>query len=543
METQLETDPDNRFGHEFLLLFYSANKTIPPEQLRPLRRKHYLWMIEHQPDSLMLDSLRMLGPPLDDPASYAAAAALWRKVLAAHPPAPPKVFANAVIFFLYADLTVARELASEAFAAYPDDANVAKAKGQVLALTILGVASMNRFGMANAIDESLATSEVAAQARQELDATSSASLLGAAATTLSAPKDPVLARTHEQQTIEAAALSEHLFLRAIELDPRNQNWRSGLASVYWVSSSRKAGAARVALLEKALATAGNASPRNFVLPALAEACFAAGDLDRAAETAQLALDLGADDGNRGGAWHTGNIVLGRIAVKKGDIDEAKRRLLAAGNTTTTPSLGSFGPDWNLAQELLLAGEPETVLQYIDLCRVFWTMGARDLDAYAAAIRNEKAPHFHNVPPPATMQQIGKRAAAFQLARLSGGEASLADYKGKVLVLDFWATWCAPCLREMPVFEKLYQEFAGTEVAIVAVDVKETERIVLESIAKGKYTFPVLLAKERAIPDSYAVEALPTLIVIDKNGVIADVVVGSTVSPEARIREAIAKARR
>lgn len=170
-------------------------------------------------------------------------------------------------------------------------------------------------------------------------------------------------RNRTEQMNEDTALGEHLFQRAIELEPKNQRWTSGLASAYFTSASRKSGSEKLALLEKALRTAGDASPRSYILPDLAQAYFNTGKLELAAATAKDCLTVAQKDSdpNRGSAIHFGNIVLGRVALKNGDIEEAKRRLLAAGNTTSTPVLMSFGPNWDLAQELVNKGEHETVL--------------------------------------------------------------------------------------------------------------------------------------------------------------------------------------
>ena len=351
-------------------------------------------------------------------------------------------------------------------------------------------------------------------------------------------------RNRAEQMNEAAALAEHLFQRAIELDPKNQRWTSGLASAYWTSASRKSGSEKIALLEKALRTAGDASPRSYVLPDLAQAYFNTGNLELAAATAKDCLTVAQKDSdpNRGSAIHFGNIVLGRIALKNGDIEEAKRRLLAAGNTTSTPVLMSFGPNWDLAQELLAKGEHETVLAYIDLCRKFWQSDRGRLDTWAAAIRNGGSPNFYAGPSASTPQLLGKAAPDFRLKRLRGSELSLAEFKGKVVLLDFWATWCAPCRQEMPDFEKLHRELSGKDVVILAIDVNEGEDIVAEYIDKEKYTFPVLFSEGSDVLERYSVNAYPTLVAIDKSGRIADYAIGRGPESENRIRQAIDRAR-
>ena len=113
----------------------------------------------------------------------------------------------------------------------------------------------------------------------------------------------------------------------------------------------------------------------------------------------------------------------------------------------------FGPNWNLAQELFAKSEHETVLAYIELCRKFWQLGRGRLDSWSTTIRNGGSPNFLGPGSVPTEQLIGKVAPDFHLKRLNGGELSLAQFKGKGVLLDFWATWCPPCRQEMPGFEK------------------------------------------------------------------------------------------
>ena len=121
-----------------------------------------------------------------------------------------------------------------------------------------------------------------------------------------------------------------------------------------------------------------------------------GRLERAAAMANELLALSAsyeDDWHYGNAVHHGHLVLGRIALRKGDTDAAKQHLLAAGRTPGSPQLDSFGPNMMLAKELLAAGEAETVLEYFELCGVFWAMGAPRLRRWAALVREGRTPDF------------------------------------------------------------------------------------------------------------------------------------------------------
>jgi tetratricopeptide (TPR) repeat protein len=547
LEIELDAKPGDLAIRGILLRFYS-DPALGAESAKPLRRKHILWLIENKSDAALLSqptaALERSGSPLADPDGYAEADALWRKYLSGGNPPSADGYANAIHFFKLSDPPFARKLADDGLAAYPNNARLANSKGTLLAFTILGVKQVDRYDRASALDDDIAKSAEASRARKELEDTTSANLLGGTAAALHQHQSPQIMLKRAEQMKEIDALVEHLYERAIELDPKNQRWASGLGSVYWTSASRKLGTEKIALLEKALRLVGDVSPRSYILPDLAQEYFKTGNLELAAARAQDCLIVAQkeSDPNHGGALHFGNIVLGRIALKNGDIEEAKRRLLAAGNTTSTPVLMSFGPNWDLAKDLLAKGEQETVLAYIDLCRKFWQSGATRLDTWAAAIRNGGLPDFLGTPALTAPQFVGKTAPDFRLKRLKGGELSLAEFKDKIVVLDFWATWCAPCRQEMPDFEKLHREYAGKDVVILAIDVNEEEDVVSGYIDKEKFTFPVLLATGTDVVARYTVNAYPTTFAVDKSGRIADIILGSGPNSETRIRQAIDRAR-
>lgn len=99
------------------------------------------------------------------------------------------------------------------------------------------------------------------------------------------------------------------------------------------------------------------------------------------------------DWNYGNAVQDGNLVLGRIAVKEGKLDEAKRRLLEAGKSPGSPQMDSFGPNVSLAKDLLEKGERDVVLEYFELCRKFWKLEEGRLDKWSAEVRAGKIPDF------------------------------------------------------------------------------------------------------------------------------------------------------
>ena len=97
--------------------------------------------------------------------------------------------------------------------------------------------------------------------------------------------------------------------------------------------------------------------------------------------------------NYGNAIHSAHNILGRVALLRGDIDAAKKHLLLAGKTIGSPQLDTFGPNMVLAQELLKCNESETVLEYLDLCKLFWEMDNGKLDRWKAEIDKGQMPDF------------------------------------------------------------------------------------------------------------------------------------------------------
>lgn len=111
--------------------------------------------------------------------------------------------------------------------------------------------------------------------------------------------------------------------------------------------------------------------------------------------------------------------------------------------------------------------------------------------------------------------------------LSGATRTLADYRGKVVLLNFWATWCPPCLREMPSLERLRIRMAGQAVEIVAISSAETPEEVKAYLSKMKLGFPILLDSDSSNTRRWKVFALPTTFVLDAEGRIRHVLTGPT----------------
>lgn len=137
----------------------------------------------------------------------------------------------------------------------------------------------------------------------------------------------------------------------------------------------------------------------------------------------------------------------------------------------------------------------------------------------------KKSSFHQ---PGTSQRAkGVKAPNFVLPDLDGKMVSLADFKGKVVLLNIWATWCAPCVEEMPSMEKLHQEMKGEEFAILAVSIDVSGvSAVIPFMKKYNLSFTALLDPKGTINNLYGTTGVPESFIIDQQGIIAEKVIGA-----------------
>lgn len=124
-------------------------------------------------------------------------------------------------------------------------------------------------------------------------------------------------------------------------------------------------------------------------------------------------------------------------------------------------------------------------------------------------------------------RIGDAAPAFTLEGMDGGSYSLDKFRGKPVVLNFWASWCGPCRDEAPLLTKLYGEY-GSKLQIVAVNLTDvdSEKSAREFASAYGFEFPVLLDENGKAADSYRIRPIPTTFFIDAKGVIQDGVLGA-----------------
>lgn len=115
--------------------------------------------------------------------------------------------------------------------------------------------------------------------------------------------------------------------------------------------------------------------------------------------------------------------------------------------------------------------------------------------------------------------IGDFAPDFELESIAGKKAKLSDFKGKAVILNFWASWCAPCKEEMPLFENIYR--SDSDIVVIGVNLQESRKNVADFIEKFDISFPILLDPNSEVKGLYNVFTQPVTYFINKEGKIID----------------------
>lgn len=133
--------------------------------------------------------------------------------------------------------------------------------------------------------------------------------------------------------------------------------------------------------------------------------------------------------------------------------------------------------------------------------------------------------------------VGDEAPEFSTTDLIGSRVVLSEARGAV-VLDFWATWCGPCLVSMPDLQEVYNEYDGRGVEILAVNLGEDPGLIQEYLERHKYTFRVVADEDQAIGNLFGIRAIPTMVVIGPDRRVEWIRVGASPSTDKALRRVL-----
>jgi peroxiredoxin len=127
--------------------------------------------------------------------------------------------------------------------------------------------------------------------------------------------------------------------------------------------------------------------------------------------------------------------------------------------------------------------------------------------------------------------VGMQAEDFRLADLAGKEQSLSQYRGKIVLLNFWATWCKPCTTEMPAMQTVYDKLRDKGFVVLAVNELEDDAKVREHIKQYGHTFPVLMDRDNKVANQFGVFGLPVSVFIDQEGRVQEYIKGGLLTED------------
>jgi len=120
---------------------------------------------------------------------------------------------------------------------------------------------------------------------------------------------------------------------------------------------------------------------------------------------------------------------------------------------------------------------------------------------------------------ASSDLTGQAAPDFALKSSSGDNLRLSEYRGDVVMVNFWATWCGPCRQEMPLLDELYSRYERVGFSLLGVNIDDDSRKAMNMVSELGVSFPVLFDARKEVSKLYKVEAMPVTVLIDREGTI------------------------
>ncbi|MGA7412812.1 MAG: hypothetical protein WBW33_20210 [Bryobacteraceae bacterium] len=386
-EAQLEKDPDNiRLRSELIGEYLKLSCTDPAAERALIR--HVLWMVTNQPENEWLANRALAVKPGED---YDAIEKAWLAQVS-KPDVTPQVLAIAANFFRPLKPARSLELLAKARALNPGNLMWVFMIGNIYAFQVIGVT----------VD-----SQQAEQVKAMLFASHDTELLVAVAGALfqgrGAPAAILVGRQDEIPSLaarqaEIAPLAEELLKRALSLGPTK--WHDPLAQFYVEQADYATGEVRRSYLHMAMqefdaAAATDPEAVSALSPSrYPQIAIEAGELDKAQASAERCLaEIPTLKSDKDINIHRCNLILGGVALRRGDLKRAGEYLLTAARVGGTGTVPFAGPNMILAKELLEKGQRDVVLEYFQLCGKFWPAGSGQLARWTAQVKAGEIPQF------------------------------------------------------------------------------------------------------------------------------------------------------
>lgn len=134
--------------------------------------------------------------------------------------------------------------------------------------------------------------------------------------------------------------------------------------------------------------------------------------------------------------------------------------------------------------------------------------------------------------------VDSQAPDFTLETLAGGNLRLEEYRGQVVLINFWASWCGPCRQEMPILDRIHNRYEDTGFAVLGVNVEGKRAPAQKIVDKTNVRFPVLIDAAQDVSETYDLKAMPTTVVVDRDGKVRYIHRGYKPGDEAKYIEVV-----